>query len=238
MTKANIKVLTFDLDDTLWPVAPVIQHAEQQLYQWLSQHAPLLTERFSLQQQTEQRWDYYRQHPELTHQISQIRIAALRHILQQVGYPLAQASHLAEQAFEVFIEARHQVALFDTVVPILEELQQCFRLGVLTNGNADVYRLPIGRFFDFAFSAEQLNASKPAADHFLAAQQFCQCQAADIIHIGDHLEHDILAAQQAGCHSIWYNPTKQQPEQPLPVGRQVQCWTELPAVIAQIHSPT
>ena len=29
---ADIKVISFDLDDTLWPCRPVIQRAEQRLY--------------------------------------------------------------------------------------------------------------------------------------------------------------------------------------------------------------
>ena len=38
----SIRLITFDLDDTLWNVAPVIEGAEAELRDWLGRHAPLL----------------------------------------------------------------------------------------------------------------------------------------------------------------------------------------------------
>ena len=35
-----IKAITLDLDDTLWPVWPAIEKAEQALLDWLARHAP------------------------------------------------------------------------------------------------------------------------------------------------------------------------------------------------------
>ena len=40
-------VITFDLDNTLWPVEPSIIHAENELYNWLKIHYPKLTNQFS-----------------------------------------------------------------------------------------------------------------------------------------------------------------------------------------------
>jgi len=39
----TIKALTFDLDDTLWPVAPVIEHAERVAFDWLARTYPSVT---------------------------------------------------------------------------------------------------------------------------------------------------------------------------------------------------
>jgi putative hydrolase of the HAD superfamily len=36
----GIEAITLDLDDTLWPVAPTIAGAEQDLFDWLCAHAP------------------------------------------------------------------------------------------------------------------------------------------------------------------------------------------------------
>ena len=38
----SIKLITFDLDDTLWDTAPVIASAEVVLRDWLEANAPLL----------------------------------------------------------------------------------------------------------------------------------------------------------------------------------------------------
>jgi putative hydrolase of the HAD superfamily len=182
----------------------------------------------------ERRWKLYQQQPDLCHQISQLRITALKLAMEDVGYSSQQAKTLSQKAFDFFLDARHQVTFYNTVEPLLENLKKEYSLGVLTNGNADIFRLEMGRFFDFSFSAEQLNASKPAADHFLAAQKVSGAIAAEVIHIGDHIEHDILAAQQAGCFSIWFNPEMKKPKDDIQATKQVQCLSEIPAAISAI----
>src|SRR3954468_23163266 len=42
MKPEDVKAITLDLDDTLWPSAPVLAAAEQTLHTWLEQHAPAL----------------------------------------------------------------------------------------------------------------------------------------------------------------------------------------------------
>ena len=78
-------------------------------------------------------------------------------------------------------------------------------MGVLTNGNADIKRLGIDHYFNFSFSAEELNDSKPSATHFEKAMEFTSEKAASICHIGDHTECDVEGALNAGCKAIWYN---------------------------------
>jgi hypothetical protein len=41
--KSEFRLLTMDLDDTLWPSGPTIERAETSLYAWLEQTAPRLT---------------------------------------------------------------------------------------------------------------------------------------------------------------------------------------------------
>lgn len=40
MPYSAIRALTLDLDDTLWPVGPVIARAERLQREWLERHAP------------------------------------------------------------------------------------------------------------------------------------------------------------------------------------------------------
>ena len=42
----HIKAISFDLDDTLWPVWPAIERAEATLLQWLADHAPATAARY------------------------------------------------------------------------------------------------------------------------------------------------------------------------------------------------
>ncbi len=236
MKASTIKVITFDLDDTLWETESVLDRAELIVYDWLQLNAPKLCQQFSLPELRDWRINIYQQHPELSHQITQIRKTAVEKALHEAGYPAAEASRLSDEAFQVFIKARHQVTFFDTAQPLLTELHGRYKLGALSNGNADIFLLELGQFFDFAFSAEKLNASKPAPDQFHAACEFCNIKASQLIHIGDSLKYDIAGAVNAGCHSIWFNP-QQAPlpaEMPQPT-TQVRCLSEIPAAIDSIE---
>lgn len=212
-----IKVITFDLDDTLWEIEPVLVRAEQRLYQWLLRHTPELCQRHSSQSLAAQRMELIKQRPELAHQISEARICSLEAALQGAGYNAPDARELALEAFNVFLDARHEVSLFDQVEEVIAQLHTNYLLGVLTNGNADIYRLPLGRYFSFSFSAEQLDSSKPAPAHFRRTLDKTGAKSFEIIHVGDHVDHDISGAQRQGWHTIWVNnegldwPTKTPP---------------------------
>lgn len=202
---SKIKTITFDLDDTLWEIKPTLIRAELQTFQWLTENAPNITQTFDINKLMQWRMKVHNEHPELTHQISDSRRIAIYEALIKVDYSASQAKELAEQAFELFLKARHDVTLFDDVEPLLESLKPHYQLGVLTNGNANIRKLPISHYFDFSFSAEELNASKPAPDMFRAALEISQTEPAQLIHIGDHLEHDVQGALDVGCHAIWIN---------------------------------
>ena len=45
-------------------------------------------------------------------------------------------------------------------------------LGILTNGNADVYKFKIGKYFKFAISSLEARDSKPNRAHFDKALEF------------------------------------------------------------------
>ena len=231
-SRSPINVITFDLDDTLWDIEPVLVKAEKTVFNWLEQQAPKLTKHFNEQSLREWKLHIFHQHPELAHQISQLRIIALEKALLHVGYHPDFSKEYSLLAFDLFLQARHQVDFFDTVKPMLEKLKHRYMLGVLTNGNADISRLEHGHFFDFSFSAEQLNASKPASNHFMEAQKFSGVHADQIIHIGDHIQHDIAAALEAGCHAIWFNPKRLPNPQAV---AEVHCLSEIPAAIHSIE---
>ncbi len=231
---ARVQLLTFDLDDTLWEVHPVLVAAERSVTRFLQSNCPLVLERLKTEDFIELRRKLFATEPELRHQISQLRIRAMQIALQQSGYDEAQAQRLSLQAFEVFIEARHAVAYFDGVVDSLESLHSQYQLGVLTNGNADINRLAIKSYFKFAIAAEHINASKPAPDHFHKAMQLSGASAEQMIHIGDHPEHDIYGAQQLGIKTIWVNLNNQKWPDAEPPTAEVRKFSELATTVAKI----
>ncbi len=202
----GIKVVTFDLDNTLWDVEPALIRAERAQAAWLNENRPLLSETYSKLEIREHRMAFWKQHPELNHQISELRIRSTQQLLLMAGYNEEQSSSGAQAAFEKFLEQRHQVEPYEEALEILQELANSYTLGALTNGNADIFKVDIGACFDFAYTAEQVNASKPMPDMFHAALARTGVSANELIHVGDNPEHDIAGAHAAGVWSVWMNP--------------------------------
>lgn len=231
----KIKLLSFDLDDTLWPSAPTIAKAEQAFYQHLQKAAPALTAKFSVAALREQRWQYLRANPGLEHHISQWRIDSLNQALIESGY-LEQSRSLATAAFDVFYTARQQVQLFDYCESVIANLSKDYLLISLTNGNADLDRLPISRYFHASYRAEQVGAAKPAPALFFEALKQAKCHAQECIHIGDNINDDISGAKALGMHAIQARLTTSAPE-PHPLADQhFSDWRELPSLIQQLNA--
>ncbi len=232
---SRTRVITFDLDNTLWDVGDVIRRAEGQMRSWLDVQAPEYSQRFDQAAIFDLRSQLVAAQPKLRHDLSALREEILYAALRQCGYKPASARSLATAAFRKFFEARHDVVYFAGALEVLEELAGNYRLGALTNGNADVSKLGLDRYFSFAYSAADVGASKPAPDMFKAALKHCGAKPHDGIHIGDHLIDDVQGAAAVGMHMIWVNHH----EESLPPGScaptsTVASLQELPACVADI----
>lgn len=200
----RFKLITFDLDDTLWHAKPAIDRAMQLWLEFLTQQFPRFGDHFdqaSLSHLRQQLAD----HDNYRHRVSALRIELARAALKQCGYSQAEAEHGAQQAFTVFHDARHQVTLFDDVDATLTALARHYRLGVITNGNAQIERLGLAHHFAFALRAESINISKPDRRVFEHALKLGQASAAETVHVGDQPIDDVEGAQQAGIRTIWIN---------------------------------
>jgi FMN hydrolase / 5-amino-6-(5-phospho-D-ribitylamino)uracil phosphatase len=147
--------------------------------------------------------------------------------LENAGYPGSDAQMLAEAGFQVFLAARHQVELFAEVHPTLEALANRFKLGVITNGNADVRRLGLADYFQFALCAEELGIGKPDPKPFTEALKRAGIAAEHAVHIGDHPSDDIAGAQAAGLRAVWFNPQGKTGKQTPILMRQIRSLLKL-----------
>jgi putative hydrolase of the HAD superfamily len=75
----------------------------------------------------------------------------------------------------------------------------------VTNGNADLDRIGIADLFDAFVSARTAGAAKPDPRIFSAAVQAGGHPAGRTLHVGDHPEHDVVGAREAGLCSAWVN---------------------------------
>lgn len=226
----SIRLITFDLDDTFWETKPAIQSAETVLRDWLAKHAPRLGE-FPVEALGAIRRMLVEREPTLRHRVSELRRRILQHALGDAGYPREEADELAERAFQVFLDARHEVEIFPDVQPTLEFLANHYTLGVITNGNADVRRLGLADYFQFTLCAEDLGIGKPDPHPFRQALRLGGALPEQAVHIGDHAEDDIAGAQQAGLRAVWFNPGQIAWTQDYQPDAQIRSLAELPKLL-------
>jgi FMN hydrolase / 5-amino-6-(5-phospho-D-ribitylamino)uracil phosphatase len=195
----QIAALTIDLDDTLWPVWPAIERAEQRLHAWLADHAPRMAQTHDVQGLRALRDQVAQERPEWGHDFTAVRLESLRRGLVQHGY----SSNLAEPAFDVFFAARHEVNFYADVEPALARLSRRFPLLALSNGNARLERVGLDKLFLGTVSAREVGVAKPHVRIFQHACGVLNLPASQVLHVGDDLDLDVAGALAAGLHAVW-----------------------------------
>ena len=198
---SNVRAIAFDLDNTLWDVEPVLARAEARLFAWLQTHAPRITARLSLEDMKRAREELARREPHNAHDFTYLRSAALAAHAREHGYE----ERIAERAFEVFLAARCEVAVFADVQPGLTRLKSRYALASLSNGNADLGRIGLDHLFSLSLNARQIGAAKPARRCFERLAQALALEPAQVLYVGDDPRLDVLAARAAGLQTAWMN---------------------------------
>lgn len=196
-----IQALTFDLDDTLWPVAPVIERAERILHEWCEQRAPKLARALPPAEFALYRRALAKELPGLAHDFTALRLEALRRALRHYEEDPA----LADPAMDVFLAARNEIDLYPDARQALERLAGRYRLVVVSNGNADVRRIGIDRHFVAVVNARSVGCAKPDRRIFEAAFAAANAPAGAVLHVGDDPDLDVRGAIAAGARSAWIN---------------------------------
>ena len=196
-----VSAITLDLDDTIWPIAPVIVRAETALRDWLLANAPRTAQRWSMQATRELRVAVADEHPHLAHDFTQQRRIALERMFHAAGDDTA----LVAPAFDAFFAARCDVTHYDDSLDGLQRLAAHVPLAALSNGNACLKTIGLMHLFAFQLGAREHGAAKPAASIFLAACELLDCAPARVLHVGDDVDMDVVGAAHAGLRTCWIN---------------------------------
>jgi FMN hydrolase / 5-amino-6-(5-phospho-D-ribitylamino)uracil phosphatase len=197
----TLRAVTFDLDNTLWDVGPVIARAEQCVFDWLREHCPRVAERFSLEEMRTARADLAREEPERAHDLSYLRRESLARQIRECGY----GAERAERAFQVFFSARNELDPFPEVRPALERLRGRYVLATLTNGNADLVCIGLSDLFALSLDPSRIGAAKPHPRCFEVLARGLRLDPAQILYVGDDPQVDVEAAHAAGLRAAWIN---------------------------------
>jgi HAD superfamily hydrolase (TIGR01509 family) len=194
-------VLSFDLDDTLWAVEPVLIAAEGAMVAWLRERHPDMMRGHGTESLRAMRARVAEQFPQRSHDMTFLRRRSLESMFIEAGHPAADA----DEAFEVFFAARNRVKLYDEVAASLQRLRGRYRLFALSNGNADLKRCGIAHLFEGHVTAIEAGAAKPDARIFTHLLKQARVEAQQVLHIGDDPHADVVGAMQAGMQAAWLN---------------------------------
>ncbi len=199
-----IRLVTFDLDNTLWSVDVVIGRAERRMRDWLGPRVPEY-QRLAKEHHAAIRDGVVAASPGIVHDISLLRERVLAETIEYCGYPRSAAAELAAGAFAEFLEWRHRIDFFAGALEVLESLSGSYTLASLTNGNADFARLGLDRYFSFGYCARDVGASKPHTAMFERAMAHAGVTPGEAVHVGDHAIDDVQGATAAGMATVWVN---------------------------------
>jgi FMN hydrolase / 5-amino-6-(5-phospho-D-ribitylamino)uracil phosphatase len=200
------RVISLDLDDTLWPVAPVIAAAEEVLLRWLRTHHPRAAVGHDVLSMRELRAAVSERFPEQRHDLSFLRRRSLLELFTAAGYTADDLdSNPLDEAMEVFYTERNRVVFYADVRPALERLRSRYRLFAVSNGNADLHRCGLADLFEGHVTASGAGAAKPDARIFAHLLQLAKVEPIEVLHIGDDPLADVIGAMRAGMQAVWLN---------------------------------
>ena len=102
--------------------------------------------------------------------------------------------------------------IYDDVIPALNTLQEAFTLVVLSNWDLrlqqTLWELKLDKYLKKIYISTQIGFAKPRERAFKHILKDMGTAAETVLHIGDSLEDDFLAAQTAGLKAIHLNRNK------------------------------
>jgi len=96
-----IKAISFDLDDTLWPLLPVIIKAEQKTNAWLKKNYPAASRLIQSDSMLKIRNRLIRENPKLVYQLSNLRSYMLSELGLEAGFSKEDSEKMAKDSFEI-----------------------------------------------------------------------------------------------------------------------------------------
>lgn len=194
-----MRAITLDLDDTLWPFAPIGARIEEGLHAFFLEHSPATAERFPIATMRALRGQIHAAHPHLHHDLSALRRLTIEHALRESGADPALAQHAHAQ----FHRHRNTVDFYPDALEGLRRIAARVPVVAVSNGNADLATIGIADLFAAQLSAFMHGVPKPSACIFHAACALVGTKPEETLHVGDDAEMDGLGAARAGLRTCW-----------------------------------
>ncbi len=194
----TIRLLGFDLDDTLWVSKPVLVRAEKELQRWISLIHPSIAQHCSIEQFLALRAELNDASKLRAEQITSLRMQSLMKAAEISGYSRDDALVFTARAMEMFLFWRSEFSVTSDVINALKTLSEDYHLVAISNGNANLKNTALAAFFTMHLTAESFGCAKPKPDMLNHAANAFGAKADECVYIGDSEIYDRPAADAAG----------------------------------------
>lgn len=208
LTKFNFRCVAFDLDDTLWSMVETIHAAHNAMADRMVVICPSMATKYGSTAAFRELSDLVKQeHPSKASDFTFVRKEALRIACDE--FKVDNCNSAVDACFDAFFIQRNKPSFFHGAVDTLKELRQRgFRLGAVTDGNADVFSIPeLDGMFEFAVTAGQVGVAKPDPRIFERALELASVHPSEMLYVGDNFGKDVQGPAALGIQSVWvHNP--------------------------------
>lgn len=184
----DIKVILFDLDDTLYSEKDYVRSGFH-----------LIAKRFpEIPDAEKMLWEYFtRKEP------------AIDRFLKKIG---ADSAEIKETCLTTYRNQMPDIRLYSGVHEMLTRLHERHKLGLITDGRpegqrAKIKALGIGEMFDNIIITDELGGigfRKPNPKAFEIMAEFFGVDYTDMCYIGDNPGKDFIAPERLGILAIWF----------------------------------
>lgn len=133
-----------------------------------------------------------------------------KHQMELTLESLGQADEaFAERLSEAYMTRRDaNLKLFPDAIDVLEQLSKHYKIGLITNGPADIQNQEIDttgirRFLQAIFIEGEQRIGKPEREVFDRAAAAMDCTPEELLMVGNSLHHDIMPAIEHGWATVW-----------------------------------
>ncbi|AUD77814.1 HAD family hydrolase [Kangiella profundi] len=194
----KVKVISFDLDDTLWDNQGVIEKCEQDLLNYLAKEHPPIGEQFDIEDMQAISNKLIQEDRSELDNMTVLRKEMIHQMLEQTGGDLA----LINPAFAVFYRCRSQIDIPKLTHDLLSTLKSKYSLFATSNGNSNLYALGLMDYFEQHFIAGIHGRAKPSPEMLHKICELKKIEPQELLHIGDSYETDIKSSIAAECQHL------------------------------------
>lgn len=201
---SKIRVLSFDLDNTIYDCQSVLTRAEN----WLTDY---LCEKFSLGGECKEyafwakiKAELLRENNELANDVGYLRALSLVEAFRRLKMPLKGGIDEAMEYVDLFVSHRSDGYVSPQVHDLMGRLCSRYRLIAVSNGNLDARRLGVSHYFEYDVRPRMHELKcKPHQDMFCRAIELMGVTKDEVLHVGDDPYTDVYGAVSNGIACAW-----------------------------------